>query len=192
MTMAVGQFALLFTAIHIGMPSGLASLVLQSQSFFTLLLAAWWLRESWQGNQMAGLVLAGAGLVLIGSAHGASMPLASFGLTVAAAALWGCGNVATRAVGRYGPMNQFAFHRVVQPGGAPALLALAVWMDGASAPCWPLCKTSHSPHWRRWGASPGYRPCSGLGCGPSSCPLPREPRGSVHAAEQRGGLTTGW
>ena len=39
MTMAVAQFALLFTAIHIGMPSGLASLVLQSQSFFTLLLA---------------------------------------------------------------------------------------------------------------------------------------------------------
>ena len=74
MTMAVGQFALLFTAIHIGMPSGLASLVLQSQSFFTLLLAAWWLREKWQGNQVAGLALAGCGLVLIGSAHGASMP----------------------------------------------------------------------------------------------------------------------
>lgn len=47
MTMAVAQFALLFTAIHIGMPSGLASLVLQAQSFFTLLLAAWWLREKW-------------------------------------------------------------------------------------------------------------------------------------------------
>lgn len=133
MTMAVGQFALLFTAIHIGMPSGLASLVLQSQSFFTLLLAAWWLREAWQGNQIAGLALAGAGLVLIGSAHGASMPLAGFALTVAAAALWGCGNIVTRAVSRHGPMNQFAFivwSSVVAP---VPFVALALWMDGPAA-----------------------------------------------------------
>ena len=37
---SVGQFSLLFTAIHVGMPSGLASLVLQSQAFFTLVFAA--------------------------------------------------------------------------------------------------------------------------------------------------------
>ena len=41
LTISVGQFAFLFSAIHVGMPSGLASLVLQSQSFFTLLLASW-------------------------------------------------------------------------------------------------------------------------------------------------------
>ena len=133
MTMAVGQFALLFTAIHIGMPSGLASLVLQSQSFFTLLLAAWWLREKWQGNQVAGLALAGCGLVLIGSAHGASMPLAGFALTVAAAAMWGCGNIVTRAVGRYGPMNQLAF--VVWASLVPPLplLLLSAWLEGPQA-----------------------------------------------------------
>ena len=133
MTMAVGQFALLFTAIHIGMPSGLASLVLQAQSFFTLLLAAWWLREPWHGNQVAGLVLAAVGLVLIGSAHGASMPLAGFALTVAAAAMWGCGNIVTRAVGRHGPMNQFAFvvwSSLVAP--LPFVL-LSLWVDGPGA-----------------------------------------------------------
>jgi O-acetylserine/cysteine efflux transporter len=133
MTMAVAQFALLFTAIHIGMPSGLASLVLQAQSFFTLLLAAWWLRESWHGNQVAGLALAAGGLVLIGSAHGASMPLAGFALTVAAAAMWGCGNIVTRAVGRHGPMNQFAFivwSSLVAP--IPFVL-LSLWMDGPGA-----------------------------------------------------------
>ncbi len=51
---------------------------------------------------MAGLALVGVGLVLIGSAHGASMPLAGLALTVAAAALWGCGNIVTRAVGDMG------------------------------------------------------------------------------------------
>ncbi len=135
MTMAVGQFALLFTAIHIGMPSGLASLVLQSQSFFTLLLAAWWLKERWQANQMAGLLLAACGLVLIGSAAvpagaGVSMPLLGFLLTVAAAIMWACGNIVTRTVSRYGPMNQLAF--VVWASLVPPVpfLALSVVMEG--------------------------------------------------------------
>ena len=38
--MGVGQFGLLFTSIQLGMPAGLASLVLQSQAFFTKGLAA--------------------------------------------------------------------------------------------------------------------------------------------------------
>ncbi|HXA47940.1 MAG TPA: EamA family transporter, partial [Burkholderiaceae bacterium] len=109
LTISVGQFALLFTAIHVGMPSGLASLVLQSQSFFTLMLTAVWLKEKWHANQLAGLVLAAGGLTLIGSAHGASMPLTGFLLTIAAAVMWACGNIVSRAVGRHGPMNQFAF-----------------------------------------------------------------------------------
>ena len=133
MTISVGQFSLLFTAIHVGMPTGLASLVLQSQAFFTTLLAAFWLKERWQTNQMAGLVLAAVGLVLIGSAHGLSMPLAGFLLTVAAAVMWSCGNIVTRAVGRYGPMNQLAF--VVWASLVPPipLLLLSTWVEGPAA-----------------------------------------------------------
>lgn len=133
LTMSVGQFAFLFSAIHVGMPSGLASLVLQSQSFFTLVLTAVWLRERWQGNQLAGLLLAAGGLVLIGSAHGASMPLLGFLLTVAAAAMWACGNIVSRAVGRHGPMNQLAF--VVWASLVPPLplLALSLLIEGPAA-----------------------------------------------------------
>ncbi len=138
LTMSVGQFAFLFTAIHGGMPSGLASLVLQSQSIFTLLLAAWWLQERWQAHQMAGLLLATCGLVLIGSAAGpagvgVSMPLLGFLLTVAAAVMWACGNIVTRAVSRYGPMNQLAF--VVWASLVPPLplLALSVVIEGPDA-----------------------------------------------------------
>lgn len=132
-TIAVGQFALLFTAIHVGMPSGLASLVLQSQSFFTLLLAAWWLGEKWRVNQLAGLGLAGVGLLLIGTAHGASMPLLGFLLTVGAAAMWACGNIVTRAVAQHGPINQFAF--IVWSSLVPPLpfLVLSLAIDGPTA-----------------------------------------------------------
>jgi O-acetylserine/cysteine efflux transporter len=142
LTMSVGQFAFLFTAIHVGMPSGLASLVLQAQAFFTLVLTALWLREKWHGNQLAGLVLAAGGLMLIGSAHGVSMPLAGFLLTLAAAFMWACGNLVSRAVGRYGPMNQLAF--VVWASLVPPLplLAMSWFMEGPEAMTAALQNTS--------------------------------------------------
>lgn len=133
LTMSVGQFAFLFTAIHVGMPSGLASLVLQSQSFFTLALTALWFKEKWHANQLVGLLLAAGGLLLIGSAHGASMPLMGFLLTVAAAVMWACGNLVSRAVGRHGPMNQLAF--VVWASLVPPipLFALSAVLEGPEA-----------------------------------------------------------
>lgn len=133
MTISVGQFAFLFSAIHLGMPSGLASLVLQSQAFFTLVLAAVWLKEGWRGHQLAGLALAGVGLVLIGSAHGAHMPLLGFALTVIAAFMWSTGNIVTRALGRHGPINQLAF--VVWASLVPPLpfLILSYFIEGPAA-----------------------------------------------------------
>lgn len=109
MSISVGQFAFLFTAIHVGMPSGLASLVLQSQAFFTMIFAAMWLKEAWRPSQLMGLVLAAGGLALIGTAHGLSMPLAGFMLTLAAASLWAVGNIVTREVSRHGPVDMQAF-----------------------------------------------------------------------------------
>lgn len=142
LTMSVGQFAFLFTAIHVGMPSGLASLVLQAQAFFTLVLTALWLKEKWHGNQLAGLALAAGGLMLIGSAHGVSMPLAGFLLTLAAAFMWACGNLVSRAVGHYGPMNQLAF--VVWASLVPPLplLAMSWFMEGPEAMTAALQNTS--------------------------------------------------
>ena len=106
---SVGQFALLFTAIHVGMPTGLASLVLQAQAFFTLVFAALFLGERWKRSQLTGLLLAGTGLALIGSSHGQTMPLLGFALTLGAAAAWAGGNIVSRAVSRHGPINQLAF-----------------------------------------------------------------------------------
>ncbi|MEI7514326.1 MAG: EamA family transporter [Betaproteobacteria bacterium] len=133
MTISVGQFAFLFSAMHVGMPSGLASLVLQSQAFFTMLFARFWLKERWQANQVLGLLLAGLGLVLIGSAHGLNMPLGGFALTVAAAVMWAGGNIVSRSLGRFGPMDQQAF--VVWASLVPPLpfFLLSFWIEGPQA-----------------------------------------------------------
>ncbi len=133
LTISVGQFAFLFTAIHVGMPSGLASLVLQSQAFFTMVFAAFWLQEAWRPSQLAGLALAGVGLALIGSAHGLAMPLTGFLLTLLAAAMWAAGNIVTREVGRHGPVDLQAF--VVWASLVPPLpfFALSLLLEGPAA-----------------------------------------------------------
>jgi O-acetylserine/cysteine efflux transporter len=126
----LGQFALLFWAIHLGMPSGLASVVQPSQAFFTVALAAIVLREMPTRPQLVGMALAAFGLLLIGGGMGPSVPLAAFGLNVCAAASWAVGNLASRSLSRYGPVNAFAF--VVWSGLLPPLpfFALAWLLEG--------------------------------------------------------------
>lgn len=109
MTMCFGQFALLFLAMHAGMPSGLASLVMQSHAFFTLVLATMFLKEKWSASQLIGLLLALGGLVLLGTASDGFMPLSGFFLSIGAAFLWSLGNISSRYVSRHGPINQLAF-----------------------------------------------------------------------------------
>lgn len=102
-TLCFGQFALLFSAMAFGMPAGLASLVLQSQAVFTLILSALLLKESIKINQVLAMVFAGLGLCIIGMTgqHG-NMTAIGFGLTIAAAIAWAGGNVINRLINQQG------------------------------------------------------------------------------------------
>jgi O-acetylserine/cysteine efflux transporter len=109
LTTFLGQFALLFWAIKVGMPTGLSSLVHQSQVFFTVLLAAVVLGERPRPAQLAGMVVAALGLAWIAVASGASFPLAGFVLNLCAAAAWAAGNLVSRSLARHGEVNALAF-----------------------------------------------------------------------------------
>lgn len=91
-----GQFALLFVGMHEGLPAGLASLVLQLQVVFTIALAAAALGERPAPRQVAGAVVALAGMAIIAAGRSADVPLVALLLGVAAALSWGIGNVITR------------------------------------------------------------------------------------------------
>ena len=58
----VGQFGLLFAGLALGMPAGMASVVLQAQAFISMLLGALFLREQPKPWQWMGLIVASAGL----------------------------------------------------------------------------------------------------------------------------------
>ncbi|MFK3942731.1 EamA family transporter [Pseudomonas monteilii] len=126
-TISLGQFAFLFQAMYSGMPPGLASLVLQSQAFFTLFFAALFLREPLRPASLAGLLVAAGGLALIGSEDSSHVPLLALVLTLCAGAMWGMGNIITR---RFGSVDLVAL--VIWGGLIPPLpfLALSYWLEG--------------------------------------------------------------
>jgi O-acetylserine/cysteine efflux transporter len=93
LTLFAGQFLLLFLAFALDMPAGLASVTQQTQAFFTVLLAALFLREIPRLRQSVGMMVALAGLVLIGLTTGADLKLAALGLALAAALSWAIGNI---------------------------------------------------------------------------------------------------
>lgn len=129
----LAQFSVLFWAMKIGMPSGLASVVQQSQVFFTILLAALVFRERPQRMQLAGMLVAAGGLTWLALASGSSFPLAGFALTLAAGAFWAMGNVVSRSLSRHGPVDGLAF--VVWSSLIPPLpfFALAFVFEGRDA-----------------------------------------------------------
>ncbi|PKQ39223.1 O-acetylserine/cysteine exporter [Pseudomonas sp. YY-1] len=127
MTISVGQFAFLFYAMYVGMPAGLASLVLQSQAFFTLFFAVLFLGERLRGSNLFGLLVAASGLVLIGLQGGQAMTLAGFALTIAAASMWALGNVVTRKLGKVNLVGLVVWGSLIPP---LPFLALSLWLEG--------------------------------------------------------------
>lgn len=101
------------------MTAGMASVVMQTQAFFTLLLAAPLLGERARDHQWVGLFV--AALVLIAAAHGKApgqMTLIGFVLTLGAAFMWATSNLVVRFAGRAAAdYDPFAF--IVQSSVMP-------------------------------------------------------------------------
>lgn len=111
----VGQFGILFIALKVGMTAALASVILQTQVFFTALFGFVLLREHASRPLLAGLVLAALGLGCfalnyIAPAQGlaGATTLLGFVLTLCSAAMWALSNIVARRVqrvaGNYSPI----------------------------------------------------------------------------------------
>jgi len=133
----VGQFGVLFVAMNIGLPAGLASVIAPLQPVFTIPLAVIALGERPSPRQVAGVLLAIAGLgaIVAGRAHG--VPVQAVALGVASAASWGCGNVVTRAAGPKRPFSLLVWSSVVAP---VPLLGLSLVFEGTGR--WQIAMSS--------------------------------------------------
>ena len=120
LTLFTGQFLLLFFAIAAGLPAGLASVTQQTQVFFTVLLAAIFLREIPSLRQGVGMTVAFAGLALIGATVGADLPPMALGLALAGAFSWAVGNILVKRAAEAPVLSLVVWASLVPP--LPALV----------------------------------------------------------------------
>ncbi|MFC5697011.1 EamA family transporter [Pseudomonas sp. GCM10022186] len=143
--LGVIKFGLLFVGMHLGMPAGLSSLVLQSQVFFTILIAALFLGERPGRRSLLGLLLAASGLVLIGLGRPLGDSLLAFMLVIAAALAWAFANIATKRSGAKDMLRLICWVSLIPP---LPLLALSYIFEGAEA----IAAALSHPSWGGIGA----------------------------------------
>jgi O-acetylserine/cysteine efflux transporter len=122
-----GQFGLLFIAMSGHISPGLASLVMQTQVFFTIGMAMRISGEQVQPVQWVALALAAAGLATIAThTDGSTTPLGLL-ITLAAAFCWAAGNITSRKAGR---VDMLAYVVWASLFSIPPLLVLSLVIEG--------------------------------------------------------------
>ncbi len=124
------KFWLLFSAFHIGVAAGLASVVLQTQAIFTIVLARFLFGERLTATATVGLVLAVGGLSLIGAEFSGGAQFHAVLLVVAAAVAWAFANLIIKSAGQMDILAFTVWSSAVVP--LPAL-ALSFAIEGPAS-----------------------------------------------------------
>jgi O-acetylserine/cysteine efflux transporter len=125
------QFGVAFTAMSIGLSAGLASLVIQMQAFFTVLLSSAFFSEKLRFNQWLGLGVAFSGIGLIAATTDSSATLPSLALILIAALGWAAANLVVKHVSSsHKDVSLFAFAAHGNAYAPLPLLALSLLLEG--------------------------------------------------------------
>ena len=122
-----GQFGLLYLAMNGQIAPGLASLVVQTQVFFTIGLAMLADGEKVRSYQVLALAMAGAGIAVIAANTGGETTLLGLAMVLVAALSWACGNQVARSMGRVQMLGVVVWSSLF---ALPPLLALSLVFEG--------------------------------------------------------------
>ena len=120
-TLSLAQFALLYVALMLGMPPGLASLLLQTQVIFSIIVAAVALGERPTRRQLIGAIIGMVGLSIVIVGHSQVAPWLPLVVTLLSALAWTVGNVLTRRSKARSGLSLVVWSGVVVPLPAFAL-----------------------------------------------------------------------
>jgi len=128
--LGVVKFSLLFIGMDLGLSAGLASLVLQSQAFFTAILVALIYKELPRAVQVLGIAVAFAGIGLIATTVDNSVTPIGLGLVVAAGFMWAVSNLLMKQAGQVDMLALIVWVSLVPP---IPLFILSMMFEGADA-----------------------------------------------------------
>ncbi len=141
----VGQFGLLYLAINGNISPGLASLVIQTQVFFTIGFSMRVSGERVQPFQWFALLMASGGIATIALHTDGSTTFLGLFLVLCAAVSWAGANMAAK---RGSPQNMLAYVVWASAFSLPPLFLISLVTEG-----WPAISTAllHAD-WRAWAA----------------------------------------
>lgn len=126
----VGQFGMMLYAIAGHIAPGLASLLIQTQAFFTVAIAAFISGERVRAGNVAALAMCAAGVALIaGNTGGDADPLGIL-LVIGAAFTWAMGNIVAKRAGAIDMLGLVVWSSLI---AAVPLTAAAFLLEGATA-----------------------------------------------------------
>jgi len=124
-----GQFGFLFWAMQDQVTPGIASLVVQTQVFFTIFLAIWLFSETIKAIQLVALLISFAGLALIGFYTDGQTTLLGLLMVLVAAFSWACGNITVKKAGKVDLIAFLAWSSIFS---IPPLLIMALVLEGSA------------------------------------------------------------
>ncbi len=131
--LGAGQFGLLFMAMNGHISPGLASLLIQMQVIFTIVLSVLLFHERVPATAIVGTALAVAGLATVGAHFDATITPLGLTLILLAAFCWGCANLCVKMAARRGQFNMLAFIVWSSVFAVPPLLFLSLVFEGPTA-----------------------------------------------------------
>ncbi|WP_246525981.1 EamA family transporter [Polynucleobacter paneuropaeus] len=126
----VGQFGIVYYAVNSQISPGLASLVIQTQVFFTIGFAMLLNKERLRLYQVFALLLALIGLLIIALHTDATTTLLGLALMVFAGFSWGAANTVGRYAGISRPADLFAYVVWASAFAVPPLLLISAVFEG--------------------------------------------------------------
>ena len=124
--LSLGQFSLLYLSLGLGMPPGLASLLLQTQVVLSVIVSAIILRERPTPKQFIGIAIGMLGLAVVVIGHSYAAPWLPVVILLLAALSWAIGNVLSRRAKAASGLSLVVWSGLIVP--IPSL-ALAMVVD---------------------------------------------------------------
>jgi O-acetylserine/cysteine efflux transporter len=131
----VGQFGVMYFAIDGLISPGLASLVIQTQVFFTIGFAMFFAKESLRLYQVVAVAVAMTGLVIIALHTDATTTFLGLALVVFAGLSWGVANTVSR---RAGAINMLSYVVWASAFSIPPLLFFSLIFEGGASHLWEV------------------------------------------------------
>ena len=125
-TLGVLQYSLLYYGMSTGLSAGLSAVILQTQSFFTVIMSTILIKEKLRLNEILGLLIGALGVMILLINNNGDFKIEAVLIILAAAISWGIANIQLKNLGN---VNMVSFLIWISPFAAIVLFIISFILE---------------------------------------------------------------